>query len=413
MRTPEALLDVQGLSKYFPAGGAGPFGGAQRQVHAVEEVSFRLARGQILALVGESGSGKSTIARLIAGMYPATAGRVLFHDEDVLRLRGRGALLGYRRKVQMVFQDPFGSLNPVKTIAHHIERPLAIQRRLRGAERRAVLLELLRTVGLTPPEEVAAKYPHQLSGGQRQRVSFARALAVDPELILADEPISMLDVSIRMGILNLMAGLRDERGISYLYITHDLASARYIADDTLVLYAGHLVESGPSETLMAEPLHPYTALLLSAVPDARAGAARKRVEARGESPPRSIPSLAAASRTAARTIWHPDPAADRDRRAARAPRPLPPLHAAEHRLPTGDRSARPRHRRGDAACLFHRRWTSAIRPSKPRLEPPFTRLRLVRGCDTTGTLDLTAAESGERWRHLTDTGNLRLFQSPR
>jgi peptide/nickel transport system ATP-binding protein len=139
-------------------------------------------------------------------------------------------------------------------------------------------------VGLVPPEEVAAKYPHQLSGGQRQRVSFARALAVNPEVILADEPISMLDVSIRMGILNLMAQLREERGLSYLYITHDIASARYLADETLVLYAGHLMEAAPSEDLMAEPLHPYTQLLLSAVPDPGAGLARRRVEARGEIP---------------------------------------------------------------------------------------------------------------------------------
>ncbi len=278
------VLDVRGLSKFFPAGG-GLFGGERWRVHAVEEVSFTLARGQILALVGESGSGKSTIARLIAGLYPATAGQVVFHDQDVLRLHGRAQLLRYRNQVQMVFQDPFGSLNPVKSIAHHIERPLRIHKQTRGTgETRARVHELLDTVGLTPPDEVAAKFPHQLSGGQRQRVSFARALAVNPEVILADEPISMLDVSIRMGILNLMEKLRDERGLSYLYITHDLASARYIADDTLVLYAGHLVEAAESEEVMREPLHPYTQLLLSAVPDPGTASAKKRVEARGEIP---------------------------------------------------------------------------------------------------------------------------------
>ncbi len=283
----ELVLDVRGLSKFFPAGGGGPFGfgGERRFVHAVEDVSFTLARGQILALVGESGSGKSTIARLLAGLYPATAGQALYHGEDMLRLRRRGELLRYRRQVQMIFQDPFGSLNPVKSVAHHILRPLAIHHQVAdGRAARERVYELLHTVGLTPPEEVAAKFPHQLSGGQRQRVSFARALAVNPEVVLADEPTSMLDVSIRMGLLNLMARLREEQGLSYLYITHDIASARYLADELLVLYAGHVMEAAPSEEVMAEPLHPYTQLLLSAVPDPATGLAKKRVEARGEIP---------------------------------------------------------------------------------------------------------------------------------
>jgi peptide/nickel transport system ATP-binding protein len=283
----DVVLDVQGLSKFFPvsAGGVLGLGGEAKRIHAVEDVTFSLRHAEILALVGESGSGKSTIARLIAGLYPVTEGKIRFHGQDVSRLHGRRALLHYRSQVQMVFQDPFASLNPVKTIAHHIERPLALHRQTSGGRaRRAMVHELLRTVGLTPPEEVAAKFPHQLSGGQRQRVSFARALAVHPEVILADEPVSMLDVSIRMGILNMMAALRDERGLSYLYITHDLASARYIADQTLVLYAGHLVEAAESEEVMVRPLHPYTQLLLSAVPDPKAGLEKRRVEARGEIP---------------------------------------------------------------------------------------------------------------------------------
>jgi peptide/nickel transport system ATP-binding protein len=283
----DVVLDVRGLSKFFTVGGGGPFGlgGPVRRVHAVEDVDFTLRRGQILALVGESGSGKSTIARRLAQLYPATAGRVLLDGRDVTAVRGRRDLLRYRSQVQMVFQDPFGSLNPVKTIAHHIMRPLTIHRRDGdGRAGPARVHELLRTVGLTPPEEVAQKFPHQLSGGQRQRVAFARALAVRPAVILADDPISMLDVSIRMGILNMMASLRDEQGLSYLYITHDLASARYLADETLVLYAGHLVESAPSDELMDDPLHPYTRLLLSAVPNPRKGLSRRRVEARGEIP---------------------------------------------------------------------------------------------------------------------------------
>src|SRR5919206_2998911 len=238
----------------------------------------------VTALVGESGSGKSTVARLLARLYDPSEGSVLFEGNDVSRVRRRRDVLRYRSQVQMIFQDPFGSLNPVKTIRHHVERPLRIHGVVPRAQIEERVHELLRTVGLVPPEDVAAKYPHQLSGGQRQRVSFARALAVNPEVILADEPISMLDVSIRMGILNLMARLREERGLSYLYITHDIASARYLADETLVLYAGHLMEAAPSEDLMAEPLHPYTQLLLSAVPDPGAGLARRRVEARGEIP---------------------------------------------------------------------------------------------------------------------------------
>jgi peptide/nickel transport system ATP-binding protein len=281
------VLDVRGLTKLFPIGGSGPFGlgSERRNVHAVEDVTFTLRRAQILALVGESGSGKSTIARLLARLYPATAGHALYQGQDILTLRGRQAMLAYRGKVQMVFQDPFGSLNPVKTVAHHLHRPLAIHHRAdSAAAKRTRIEELLATVGLTPPSEVAAKYPHQLSGGQRQRVAFARALAASPEVILADEPISMLDVSIRMGILNLMASLREERGLSYLYITHDLASARYLADETLVLYAGHLMEVAPSEELIGQPLHPYTQLLLSAVPDPGRRLAKQRVEARGEIP---------------------------------------------------------------------------------------------------------------------------------
>ena len=169
--------------------------------------------------------------------------------------------------MQIIFQDPFGSLNPVKTIRHHLERPLRIHGVVPRAQIEERVHELLRTVGLVPPEEIAAKYPHELSGGQRQRVAIARALAVEPKVVLADEPTSMLDVSIRIGILNLMLKLKEERGIAFLYVTHDLASARYVADDILVMYAGQIVERGPIEQVLAEPLHPYTRLLLSAVPD--------------------------------------------------------------------------------------------------------------------------------------------------
>ena len=174
----------------------------------------------------------------------------------------------------MIFQDPFGSLNPVKTVRHHLARPLQIHRVVPRGQIDARILELLDTVGLVPPERVAAKYPYELSGGQRQRVSIARALAVEPAVVVADEPISMLDVSIRIGILNLMTELKDAHGLAFLYVTHDLASARYIADDVLVMYAGQIVEHGPAEEVLQNPLHPYTQLLLSAVPDPARGETR-------------------------------------------------------------------------------------------------------------------------------------------
>ena len=258
-----ATIEVRDLSKRFRVGG-----GLRRraQVHAVDDVSFELRPGTITALVGESGSGKTTVARLIARLHEATDGQVLFEDRDVSS-DGRRKLLRYRSQVQLIFQDPFGSLNPVKTIRHHVERPLRIHRVVPGAQIEERVHELLRTVGLVPPEEVAKKYPHELSGGQRQRVAIARALAVEPKVVLADEPTSMLDVSIRIGILNLMLRLKEEREIAFLYVTHDLASARYVADEIMVMYAGQIVERGPMERVLSDPLHPYTKLLLAAVPD--------------------------------------------------------------------------------------------------------------------------------------------------
>ena len=235
--TTAAPLEVRSLSKRFAIGNAF----RRAHVHAVEDVSFELRPGKITALVGESGSGKSTVARLLARLHDPSEGAVLFEGSDVSGVRRRRDVLHYRSQVQMIFQDPFGSLNPVKTIRHHIERPLRIHRIVPPAQIEERVHELLRTVGLVPPDEIAAKYPYELSGGQQQRVAIARALAVEPKVFLADEPISMLDVSIRIGILNLMLRLKEERGIAFLYVTHDLASARYVADDILVMYAGQVV----------------------------------------------------------------------------------------------------------------------------------------------------------------------------
>jgi peptide/nickel transport system ATP-binding protein len=274
----EAALEVRHLEKRFAADAR--FVGRRSYVHAVDDVSFTLRPGTITALVGESGSGKSTVARLLARLYAPTAGSVIYRGQDVARDRSRRSVLRYRSQVQMIFQDPFGSLNPVKTIRHHLERPLRIHGIVDRDEIEDRVHELLRTVGLTPPGHVADKYPHELSGGQRQRVAIARTLAVEPVVLLADEPTSMLDVSIRIGILNLMLKLKEERQIAFLYVTHDLASARYLADDILVMYAGQIVEQGPIEAVLADPLHPYTRLLFSAAADPEAGAETKRIEVR-------------------------------------------------------------------------------------------------------------------------------------
>jgi len=283
--TPEIrpILEVSHLTKFFPVG---TFLTSRRKVHAVDDISFSVQRAQVVALVGESGSGKTTAIRLIARLLPVTSGRIVFDGTDILKAEPRQASLDYRCRVQLIFQDPFASLNAVHNIEHHLARPLLIHKKANTREQlHERVCELLETVDLKPAEELARRYPHQLSGGQRQRVAIARALAVDPELILADEPISMLDVSIRMGVLNLIARLKEQRRISFVYITHDLASARYIGDQIMVMYAGHMVEGGDSETIMGGAVHPYTQLLLSAVPDPRSGLrTRKDIGARGEVP---------------------------------------------------------------------------------------------------------------------------------
>jgi peptide/nickel transport system ATP-binding protein len=258
-------LEVHGLTKHFPAGNG--LIGRPSRVHAVDDVSFALRPGTITALVGESGSGKSTVARLLVRLYEPTDGRIEFEGRDIARERRRRAVLRYRSQVQMIFQDPFGSLNPVKTIRHHLARPLRIHGRVARDRTDERVHELLESVGLTPGEKYAAKYPHELSGGQRQRVAIARALAVEPTVLVADEPTSMLDVSIRVGILNLMLDLKERERLAFLYVTHDLASARYVADTVLVMYAGQIVEQGPAERVLQTPLHPYTRLLLASVPD--------------------------------------------------------------------------------------------------------------------------------------------------
>ncbi len=345
--TTAAPLEVRSLTKRFPIGSAL----RRAHVHAVDDVSFELRPGTITALVGESGSGKSTVARLLARLYEPSAGRGPVRGErrharpeaarrPSLPLAGADDLPGPLR----LAQSGEDGAPPRRASASY---PQASSRRGQVEQR---VHELLRTVGLVPPEDIAAKYPHELSGGQRQRVAIARALAVEPKVVLADEPISMLDVSIRIGILNLMSKLKEERGIAFLYVTHDLASARYVADDILVMYAGQIVERGPIEDVLAAPLHPYTRLLLDAVPDpaTKTDAAADRAPHGATPRPRSIPTegcrfrRALPARDRRLLAGHADArrGADRTRPPAATSPPQPPDRRdnhADHREPVRTR----------------------------------------------------------------------------
>src|SRR5262249_11617854 len=231
------VLEALHLRKYFPVRQF-RLRGASPVVHAVEDTSLALVPGRALALVGESCSGKTTVARMLARLYEPTSGSILFQGNSITGSR-RGALLAYRRHVQLIFQDPFASLSPVHDVRYHLARPLQLHGHARSRrEETAQILGLLEKVNLIPAEQFITKYPHQLSGGQRQRVAIARALAVRPEVLLADEPVSMLDVSIRLDVLNLLLALKEEERLAVLFITHDIASARYFAENTLVMYAG-------------------------------------------------------------------------------------------------------------------------------------------------------------------------------
>jgi peptide/nickel transport system ATP-binding protein len=259
--TSQAVLSLRGLSKTFISKNkkAGP-------VHAVRNVSFDVARGEAVAVVGMSGSGKSTVARMIARLTEPSAGQIVFQGQNVLETEPRGPSAIYRSRVQMVFQDPFGSLNPVHRLGYTLERPLLNYGKVKDKTQLAGRVEaLLQRVGLTP--EFAQKFPHEASGGQRQRVAIARALAAEPALILADEPTSMLDVSLRAGILALLRSLK-EQGVSFVFITHDLASARAFADRIVVMYNGEVVEEAPSAELIEAPKHAYTQRLLAAATSA-------------------------------------------------------------------------------------------------------------------------------------------------
>ncbi len=259
-------LEAVHLRKYFPVRQMRP-GAARQVVHAVEDMTLALYPGRALALVGESGSGKTTVARMLARLYEPTAGEIRFQNVPATSNR-RAAVSAYRRQVQLILQDPFASLNPTHSVRYHLIRPLRLHGHVRSREQEtAEVLALLNKVNLSPAEQFIAKFPHQLSGGQRQRVAIARTLAVQPSVLLADEPVSMLDVSIRLDMLNLLLRLKEAERLAVLFITHDIASARYFAEETLVMYAGQTVEGGPSDEVIQRPKHPYTQLLVLAAPD--------------------------------------------------------------------------------------------------------------------------------------------------
>ncbi|HEY7521137.1 MAG TPA: oligopeptide/dipeptide ABC transporter ATP-binding protein [Methylomirabilota bacterium] len=273
-----ALVDVRGLEKRFTVGGAW-LGGRRRVIHAVDDVSFTIERGEVLGLVGESGCGKSTTGRLLLRLIEPSAGTIRFEGHDLTALDA-ARLWATRQRMQIVFQDPFASLNPRMRVGSIIAEPLAIYGRADAAGRRRQVAELLEVVGL--PSRFAERYPHELSGGQRQRIGIAAALAVQPSLIVADEPVSALDVSVQAQVLNLLMDLRRRFALTYLFISHDLHVVLHMADRVAVMYLGEIVEIGPRDALHRAPKHPYTQVLLSAVPVADPTLRRERIVPKGE-----------------------------------------------------------------------------------------------------------------------------------
>ena len=282
--TTSAVLQVQDLYKYFKYSGEGIFRRRDGFVHAVDGVSFDLGRGEVLGLVGESGCGKSTLALTLMGLETASDGQIIFNDQDITHLKGK-LLKAMRRQIQMVFQDPYESLNPLMTIGEIVAEPLKVHGLLPDKQERSQrVTRALEDAGLKPAGIYLERYPHELSGGQRQRVVIAGALVLEPTILLADEPVSMLDVSIRAEILNLLVDLRRKRGISILFITHDLATAAYFTDRVAVMYLGRIVEIGPTLEILANPAHPYTRALLSVIPVPNPRLRRERIILQGDPP---------------------------------------------------------------------------------------------------------------------------------
>ena len=276
MTNTKPILEIQGLTKYFDSAHG-------KKVHAVENVSFTLQRGETLGIVGESGCGKSSMGRTILKIHDSTSGKIIFDGVDITKFNTK-QMLPYRRRMQMIFQDPYASLNPRMTVGEIIEEPMIIHKMGTPSERKAIVQELIKTVGLKPDH--IRRYPYEFSGGQRQRIGIARALALNPEFIVCDEPISALDVSIQAQVINLLEKLQHERGFSYLFIAHDLEMVHHISHKIGVMYLGNMVEFGTSDDVYKHPLHPYTRALISAspIPDPDQAKSKQRIILEGEVP---------------------------------------------------------------------------------------------------------------------------------
>jgi oligopeptide/dipeptide ABC transporter ATP-binding protein len=288
-RTPAApLLQVDDLIKHFPVGGNGPLSRSKDTVKAVDGVSFEVPHGATFSIVGESGCGKSTLGRALLRLIEPTSGRIRLEGEDIVRLTSK-ALRQKRRDMQIIFQDPFSSLHPRMTAGALVAEPIALHKLYPADKIKERVAELFDLVGLAPYQ--MSRYPHEFSGGQRQRIAIARALAVEPKVVVCDEPVSALDVSIQAQIVNLLKDLQNRLGVGYVFISHDLAVVRYISDSVAVMYLGKLVEVGPKESVFAQPRHPYTKALLSAVPRPDPTRASNRIVLRGDVPsPMSPPA---------------------------------------------------------------------------------------------------------------------------
>ncbi|HEY5230297.1 MAG TPA: dipeptide ABC transporter ATP-binding protein [Galbitalea sp.] len=325
----EPLLSVRNITKYFQGGGSGLFGRRGNPIKAVDGVSFDVSSGETLGLVGESGCGKSTTGRLVTKLLDPTSGEVLFEGRDIAGLRP-GAMRPYRREIQMIFQDPFSSLNPRHTIGTIVGAPFRIQRARTENGVKAEVQGLMERVGLNP--EHYNRYPHEFSGGQRQRIGIARALALRPKLIVCDEPVSALDVSVQAQVVNLLEDLQEEFGVAYVFIAHDLSVVRHIADRVAVMYLGKVMELADRDTLYSKPLHPYTHALMSAVPvpDPRKEKRRERILLKGDLPSPSNPPTGCVFHT--RCQKYREELTDDQRTLCRTQEPVLELKAPDHQV---------------------------------------------------------------------------------